>query len=97
MLDEIQRMGMKMEVIEKKLFSSNSAYVGKKRGPPTIPVSPIMLMKTNGVKMSVSSFAIMLMKTQLHRGLYLYVDDTNGLDLRRGLTMVRCLGSGVIS
>ena len=31
-------------------------------------VSPIMLMKTNGVKMSDSGLAIMLMKTQVYRG-----------------------------
>jgi len=36
-------------------------------------VSPIMLMKTNGVKMSVSGLAIMLMKTQPHRGFCHYV------------------------
>ncbi len=38
-------------------------------------VSPIMLMKTNGVKMSVSGLATMLMKTQVHRGVCLYVNE----------------------
>ncbi len=36
-------------------------------------VSPIMLMKTNGVKMSVSGLAIMLVKTQQLRGFCHYV------------------------
>ena len=59
---------MKMEVIESEGFRESVAPVSKKRGPPSIPVSPIMLMKTDDVKMSVLGLAIMLMKTQVHRG-----------------------------
>ena len=57
-----------MEIIESKPFRLDVGPPGEKRGAPPMPVIPIILMKTNGVKMSVSGLAIMLMKTQVHRG-----------------------------
>jgi hypothetical protein len=56
---------MKIQVVESKLFIRYASASDREAGDPTIPVSPIMLLKTNGVKMSVSGLAIMLMKTQI--------------------------------
>ena len=61
-------MGRNTEPIESKPFRSNDGAGQRKKGAPPMQVSPIMLLKTNGVKMSVSGLAIMLMKTQVHRG-----------------------------
>jgi len=50
-----------MEVIETKLFISNVARGQRKTAPPTIPVSPIMLMKTQYIEV----YAFMFMKKQV--------------------------------
>jgi hypothetical protein len=68
LLSRILKTDMKTEVIESKQLRQNPGASGQEKGAPPIPVSPIMLMKTNGVKMSISGLAIMLMKTQPHRG-----------------------------
>ena len=64
---------MRMEVIESKLVRLKAGAGPNEKGTPPMQASPIMFMKTNGVKMSVSRLAIMLMKTQPHRGVFHYV------------------------
>ena len=56
-----------MFLIKQVLFFSGNQGA-RKRGTPLIPVSPIMLMKTNVEKMSLFGLAIMCMKT-----IHLYV------------------------
>jgi hypothetical protein len=79
LLTDISGMGVEMEVIESKSVRLKVSVGSEKRGPPPISVSPIMLMKTHGVKMSVLWLAIMLMKTQLHRGLCHYIYEKKRL------------------
>jgi hypothetical protein len=62
-----------MEVVESKIVRLKAGTGPTEKGDPPMQLSPIMSMKTNGVKMSVSGFAIMLMKTQTRRDFSPYV------------------------
>jgi hypothetical protein len=97
LLNGILPMSTRMEVSESKQVSLNRAHGQRETGAPPMQVSPIMLMKTNGVKMPVSGLAIMCMKTKhlkVYAFMFMKISRLGVSEAGRGETArTPCLGS----